>query len=174
MNKKAGGKKPTANKSPKRGILRNNQENFANHTISSAIKADYTLPDVKFKLDELNQSVKKTRVVKTAPSLVIARHHTSRPFVVRRVEERLILRKPELHDVLHDGLVLVKKNQNRTGRKKSKSKAKSKSNRSSRSRSDDFRINNNPSLDHLIRTRFIYKFICLFLNVLRLSSILVV
>ena len=68
---------------PKRGILRNNSENFINHTISSAIKADYTLPDVRFKLDELNTSVKKTRVVKDTPSS--AASTKNKPFVVRKV-----------------------------------------------------------------------------------------
>ncbi len=73
-------------KVPKKGILRHqNQENFANHTISSAIKADYTLPDVQFKLDELNSSVKKTRIVKTAPSVKQRVKKFSKPFVVRRV-----------------------------------------------------------------------------------------
>jgi len=79
-------------KAPKRGILRHaNQDNFANHTISSAIKADYTLPDVQFKLDELNSSVKKTRVVKTAPSVKQRAKKSSKPFVVRRVTRNLKL-----------------------------------------------------------------------------------
>ena len=34
-----------------------------------------------------------------------------------QVEEKLIHRKPELHDVLHDGLVLTRKNRNRSRRK---------------------------------------------------------
>lgn len=93
------------------------QENYANHTISSAIKADYTLPDVKTKLEELNLSVKKTKVVKTAPSVKVAkvcqRTNSLKPFVVRRAEEQLIARKPELHDVLHDGLVLINKSPKR-------------------------------------------------------------
>jgi len=83
MNKKASNKKVKINKSLRRGVLRNNQENFANHTISSAIKADYTLLNVKNKLNELNQSVKNTRIIKTAPSLIIARKNFSRPFVER-------------------------------------------------------------------------------------------
>jgi hypothetical protein len=91
MNKKSLLKKKS---NGKKGILRNNinQENFANHTISSAIKADYALPDVKYKLDELNTSVKKTRIVKTAPSVNKARKSSSKsqkPFVVRKV--RLII-----------------------------------------------------------------------------------
>ena len=49
--------------------INSNNPDFANHTISSAIKADYTLPGVKFKLDELNSSVKKIRVIKQAPSV---------------------------------------------------------------------------------------------------------
>ena len=46
-----------------------NQSNdvSANHTISSAIKSDYRLQNVKHKLDELNESVKKSRVIKTIP-----------------------------------------------------------------------------------------------------------
>lgn len=95
-------KKPRRNKSsfmnedvydsvPRHGILKNNisQENFANHTISSAIKSDYTLQDVKYKLEELNSSVKKTKIVKTAPSVKVAkvcqRSDSSKPFVVRKV-----------------------------------------------------------------------------------------
>ena len=91
MNKKSLLKKKSKNgTTSKKGILRNNinQENFANHTISSAIKADYALPDVKYKLDELNTSVKKTRIVKTAPSVNKARKSSSKsqkPFVVRKV-----------------------------------------------------------------------------------------
>lgn len=91
-------------------------ENFANHTISSAIKADYTLPDVKKKIAELNRSVKKTKIVKTNPgvkSANIFRASSARPFVVRKADEKVILRKPELHDVLHDGLVLTKKSPKR-------------------------------------------------------------
>lgn len=150
MNKKASNKKVKINKSLRRGVLRNNQENFANHTISSAIKADYTLLNVKNKLNELNQSVKNTRIIKTAPSLIIARKNFSRPFVVRKVEEQLILRKPELHDVLHDGLVLIKKNRNRSGRKQNKNRTKSKSKFPVRSRSNDFRLIN---LENKIRSR---------------------
>lgn len=87
-------------------------ENFASHTISSAIKADYTLPDVRQKLEELNRSVQKAKIVKTAPgvkSANIFRSRSFRPFVVRKADEYGILRKPESHDVLHDGLVLTKK-----------------------------------------------------------------
>ena len=69
--------------SPKRGILRNNSENFRDHTISSAIKADYMQPDVRFKLDELNTSVKKTKVVKEAPGS--GSNGKQKPFVVRKV-----------------------------------------------------------------------------------------
>ena len=154
MNKKASNfKKSKFNKanrtaSPKRGILRNNHENFANHTISSAIKADYNQPDVKFKLDELNQSVKKTKIIKTTPSVALARNNSSRPFVVRKVEDRLILRKPELHDVLHDGLVLVKKNLKRI---KNRHRSASRSKRS-RSRSNDYKFSS-PSLDNLIHVK---------------------
>lgn len=103
-------------KSPvKPGILRQNepQESFANHTISSAIKADYIKPEVKFKLSELNASVRKNRVIKQVPKLNFDYDQFSpdfKPFVVRKVEDKLILRKPELHDVLNDGLVLTKKN----------------------------------------------------------------
>jgi hypothetical protein len=136
-------------KSPKRGILRN-QENFANHTISSAIKSDYTHPDVRFKLAELNQSVKKMRIIKTAPSIKLAQKNSDKPFVVRKVEDRLILRKPELHDVLHDGLVVTRKNRNILKRRRGSisSLKKNKSNRSSRSRSNDFKFTS-PSLDNI-------------------------
>ena len=137
-------------------VLCNNQENFANHTISSAIKADYTLLNVKNKLNELNQSVKNTRIIKTAPSLIIARKNFSRPFVVRKVEEQLILRKPELHDVLHDGLVLIKKNRNRSGRKQNKNRTKSKSKFPARSRSNDFRFINR-CLENKIRSRLYFE-----------------
>ena len=154
MNKKASNKKVKINKSLRRGVLRNNQENFANHTISSAIKADYTLLNVKNKLNELNQSVKNTRIIKTAPSLIIARKSFSRPFVVRKVEEQLILRKPELHDVLHDGLVLIKKNRNRSGRKQNKNRTKSKF--PARSRSNDFRFINR-CLENKIRSRLYFE-----------------
>lgn len=99
----------------KPGILRKSskQESFANHTISSAIKADYLKPEVRFKLNSLNSSVRKTKVVKQIPKLNFDYDQFSsefRPFVVRKVEDSLILRKPELHDVLTDGLVLTKKN----------------------------------------------------------------
>ena len=120
MNQKAIAKKKkrakSASMSPiKPGILRNasRQESFANHTISSAIKADYLKPEVKFKLNTLNSSVRKTKVVKQIPKLNFDYDQFSsdfRPFVVRKVEDSLILRKPELHDVLTDGLVLTKKN----------------------------------------------------------------
>lgn len=89
------------------------QESFANHTISSAIKADYIKPEVRFKLNELNSSTRKKRVIKQVPKLNFDYDQYSRnfrPFVVRKVEDKLILRKPELHDVLNDGLVLTKKN----------------------------------------------------------------
>jgi hypothetical protein len=99
----------------KPGILRKSerQESFANHTISSAIKADYLKPEVKFKLGELNSSVQKTKRVKQIPQLTFDHDQFSRnfrPFVVRKVEDTLILRKPELHDVLSDGLVVTNKN----------------------------------------------------------------
>jgi hypothetical protein len=97
-NKQRGHKSALAYRTqPKRGILKQNahlfvepQESFANPTISSAIKADYTLPEVKFKLDELNASVKKTRIIKNSPPIskvIKARvnHYPSKPFVVRRV-----------------------------------------------------------------------------------------
>lgn len=136
-------------KSPRRGILRNNyQDNFANHTISSAIKADFTQPNVRLKLDELNKSVKKTRIVKTAPSL--ARQHSGKPFVVRKVEDYLILRKPELHDVLHDGLVLVKKRDNNSRRKNKRVRARS--SQSSRSQSNDQRYTSS-SLENLFKSK---------------------
>lgn len=64
-------------------------DNFTNHTISSAIKADYAQPDVKFKLDELNESVKKTRIIKRKPSRrrVDSRPKSphTKPFVIRKV-----------------------------------------------------------------------------------------
>lgn len=119
-------------------------ENYANHTISSAIKADYTLPDVKFKLDELNSSVKKIKVVKPTPSIAkkqASRPTSSKPFVVRKVEDQLLLRKPELHDVLHDGLVLTEKSPVRIRYSKGGKRTKfrrgslSQSSRSSRSNS---------------------------------------
>lgn len=123
------------------GILRNknselNNPDFANHTISSAIKADYTLPSVKFKLDELNSSVKKTRIIKQAPSLKSDRPgtpnsnrttHHQRPFVVRKVEDKLIERKPELHDMLHDGLILTEKSRKRMRRNNKRNKRRSNS-----------------------------------------------
>lgn len=62
-----------------------NGDNYVNHTISSAIKADYGQPDVKFKLDELNKSVKKTRVVKRIPSRKRTLVEHDKPFVVRKV-----------------------------------------------------------------------------------------
>lgn len=114
INKKKRAK--SASQSPiKPGILRHNdrQESFANHTISSAIKADYIKPEVKFKLSGLNSSVRKNRVIKQVPKLNFDYDQFSpnfQPFVVRKVEDKLILRKPELHDVLNDGLVLTKKN----------------------------------------------------------------
>lgn len=108
------------------------RENFASHTISSAIKADYTLPDVRQKLEELNRSVQKTKIVKTAQgvkSANIFRSRSFRPFVVRRADETSILRKPELHDVLHDGLILTKKSPKRIFEsKKSRSRPASRSN----------------------------------------------
>lgn len=59
---------------------------FINHTISSAIKADYDQPDVKVKLDELNSSVKRTRVVKHIPRRRRKPSMThDKPFVVRKV-----------------------------------------------------------------------------------------
>lgn len=99
----------------KPGILRkrDRQESFANHTISSAIKADYLKPEVKFKLGELNSSVKRTKSIKQIPKLNFDYdqfNRNFRPFVVRKVEDKLILRKPELHDVLSDGLVVTNKN----------------------------------------------------------------
>ena len=103
-------------RSKKNSQFISSHENFANHTISSAIKADYTLPDVKKKISELNRSVKKTKIVKTNPgvkSANIFRASSARPFVVRKADEKVILRKPELHDVLHDGLVLTKKSPKR-------------------------------------------------------------
>lgn len=107
------------------------RENFASHTISSAIKADYTLPDVRQKLEELNRSVQKTKIVKTAQgvkSANIFRSRSFRPFVVRRADETSILRKPESHDVLHDGLVLTKKSPKRIFEsKKSRSRPASRS-----------------------------------------------
>jgi hypothetical protein len=130
-------------KNTQHGILRNknstlNNPDFANHTISSAIKADYTLPGVKFKLDELNSSVKKIRIIKQAPSLKsterpgtpnsgrISQYH-QRPFVVRKVEDKLIERKPELHDMLHDGLVLTEKSRKRMRRNNKRNKRRSNS-----------------------------------------------
>lgn len=99
----------------KPGILRNanKQESFANHTICSAIKSDFLKPEVKFKLNQLNSSVRKTKSIKQIPKLNFDYDQFNpnfRPFVVRKVEDTLILRKPELHDVLGDGLVLTKKN----------------------------------------------------------------
>ncbi len=99
----------------KSGILRKNnkQERFANHTISSAIKSDYVKPEVKFKLNQLNSSVRKTRQIKQVPKLNFDYDQFSpnfKPFVIRKVEDTLILRKPELHDVLSDGMVVTKKN----------------------------------------------------------------
>ncbi|CAF0875742.1 unnamed protein product [Brachionus calyciflorus] len=108
-------------------------DNFANHTISSAIKADYTLPDVQQKLEELNRSVQKTKIVKTNPGIRSAKIFQSqsfRPFVVRKADEKTILRKPELHDVLHDGLILTKKSPKRIHESK-----RARSRPSSRSRS---------------------------------------
>lgn len=72
------------------GFLSPSQENFTNHTISSAIKADYTIPDVKFKLDELNTSVKKTRKIKNSPAIqkqikAKSANASTKPFVVRKV-----------------------------------------------------------------------------------------
>jgi hypothetical protein len=96
---------------------------LSNHTISSAIKADYSQPNVKTKLNELNASVKRTRVVRTAPGVESAlRSIEHKPFVVRKAEEQLIARKPELHDVMHDGLVLLRKNLKKATRKLKKSK----------------------------------------------------
>ena len=99
MNKKSLNKKQkraqSANMSPnKRGILRNpnKQESFTNHTISSAIKADFLQPDVQHKLDELNSSVKKTRIMKQIPKLNFDYDQFSpdfKPFVVRKVIIRL-------------------------------------------------------------------------------------
>ena len=110
-----------------------NQSNdvSANHTISSAIKSDYRLQNVKHKLDELNESVKKSRVIKTIPktNAGLQRSKSSlsfynKPFVVRKVEDQLILRKPELHDVLHDGLVLTKKVGAKMARREKKLRSK--------------------------------------------------
>lgn len=97
---------------------------FANHTISSAIKADYQLPGVKYKLDELNASVKKTKVVRQVPTAKTILASSLKPFVARHVERRLIERKPSLHDVMHDGLVLTKKNPNPTTKRNSPSSRK--------------------------------------------------
>lgn len=64
----------------------NTSGNFATHTISSAIKADYDQPEIKYKLDELNSSVKKKRIEKRIPKprkRPLVDH--SKPFVVRKV-----------------------------------------------------------------------------------------
>jgi hypothetical protein len=133
--------KKLANNSNKQMVQFMNQSNdvSANHTISSAIKSDYRLQNVKHKLNELNDSVKKTRIIKTIPksnaSLPRSRSSLSfyKPFVVRRVEEQLILRKPELHDVLHDGLVLTKKVGAKMARREKKLRSKLKAIQFSRS-----------------------------------------
>ncbi len=106
----------SASRSPiKSGILRGNkkQERFAHHTISSAIKSDYVKPEVKFKLNQLSPTVLKTRQIKQVPKLNFDYDQFSpnfKPFVIRKVEDSLILRKPELHDVLSDGIIVTKKN----------------------------------------------------------------
>lgn len=64
---------------------------FASHTISSAIKADYAQPDVKFKLDELNESVKRTRVVKRIPRRRRSLVAHQKPFVVRKVISSIVI-----------------------------------------------------------------------------------
>ncbi len=127
---------------------------FAQHTISSAIKADYTESDVQRKIDELNSSVQKIKIVKNAPGSKVyrprsknsrksANHKT--PFVVKHVEPNLTARRTELHDVLHDGLMLTKKNPNKIfgGRARSRSTGGSRSrslsgNRQARSLSPQF------------------------------------
>jgi hypothetical protein len=101
----------------------NHDATYSNHTISSAIKADYSQPNVKTKLNELNASVKRTRVIRTAPGIESTLKTTEqKPFVVRKAEEQLISRKPELHDVMHDGLVLLRKNLKKATQKFKKSK----------------------------------------------------
>jgi hypothetical protein len=133
--------KKLLNKSNKQMVQFINQSNdvSANHTISSAIKSDYRLQNVKHKLDELNESVKKTRIIKTIPktNAGLQRSRSSlsyyKPFVVRKVEDQLILRKPELHDVLHDGLVLTKKVGAKMARREKKLRSKLRAIQSSRS-----------------------------------------
>ena len=56
-------------------------ENFASHTISSALKADYGQYDVRAKLEQLNDEIKRTRLIKNKPEY----DDDSTPFVVRRV-----------------------------------------------------------------------------------------
>lgn len=107
--------------SPRRGIprldLNSNVAEFASHTISSAIKADYTQPQVKAKISELKPSVQKVKIVRDSrgaraykPKSALSSHQRRTPFVVRHVDQNLIARKTELHDMLHDGLVLTNKN----------------------------------------------------------------
>jgi hypothetical protein len=115
-------------------ITRSNSNSFASHTISSAIKADYTQHDVKNKLNELNSSVQKTKIIKQSPDAKAYRLTHKRPFVVRRIEHELIARRPELHDVLHDGLVLTEKNPNKIYHGRSRSAASSSRQRSNSAR----------------------------------------
>jgi hypothetical protein len=116
---------------------KSNVKGYSTHTISSAIKADYGKPDVRFKLSELNSTV-DSRVEDSASKIIaddqVQTRKSRNQFVIRGTNNKLIGRSPGSHQVLSDGLVLLRKSRDRS-QKRTKSSHANKSNSQNRSQS---------------------------------------
>ncbi|CAF3135132.1 unnamed protein product [Rotaria sp. Silwood2] len=78
----------------------NVSSSVTSHTISSAVKGDYSQPQTKAKLQEL------AIPGEVKPVVLLDKTLGREPFVVRHVNEDLIGRKPLSHIVFDDGLVV--------------------------------------------------------------------
>jgi len=106
--------KPRGSKSNRKQQRAKSSErrSFEKHTISSAIKSNYSLLDVEDKLNQLNSTVSSR--VEFAP-VVLREQIKSAPFVCGRANEKVtrIHRQPSAHYVLKDDLVLMRKSRSK-------------------------------------------------------------